>query len=160
MLPYFPWQSKLDDEKRASDEEKRTNSILKQRITKLELELEEYQLKYQKVEETNKYLQDQIILRTEKVEQLEIRSLIWRKAVDDIFQCIAGVTKCREAISKMITFIGDAFSSDKHLDPSLLFPTSVDGMLFKQFNLIFTFLHLSLLLQISLCVMEILTKES
>ena len=97
------------------------------------------------MEETNKHLQDQITLRTEKVEQLEIRSLIWRKALNAIFQCVAGVTKCREAIRNMITFIGDAFSSDKHLDPSLLILTSVGGMLFKQFNLFFTFLHLSLL---------------
>lgn len=130
-LTLFDWilyQAKLDDEKRICDDVNKTNNNLEKRIAKLESEIEENRVKCLKVEEANKCLQERIISTTEEVEQLKIRERIWHKIVSSTTQCMTGISKCREAINNIITFVEDAISN-KHLDPALLFPTSFNGIL-------------------------------
>lgn len=107
---------------------KKTSNNLEKRIAKFESELEENSLKYLKVEEANKCLQESVILITEEVQQLKIRERVWHKIVSSTTQCMAGISKCGEAVKNIINFVEDALSN-KHLDPALLFPTCHNGIL-------------------------------
>ncbi len=126
MLDFL--QAGAEEYKRVFDEEKKICTSLHSLVENLQVELKESRLDSNKLKQEIEQLKENVIAITSELENLRAREAIRIKTDTHILQCIAGISKCRNAVEKLIVFIEDAITN-KFLDPSLLFSTC-DGSVY------------------------------
>lgn len=95
--------------------------------------------KYESLDKSKEELEIEIGSLSSKLIELQTRESNRAQANSSLNECIANISRCHEAVTRMLDFIRNAVQNN-FLDPSLLF-FPLEGILYNNETVLFLLFH-------------------